>query len=110
MEATLEVKPLSVNQCYTGKRYKTKAYRKYAKLVSLMLPKGKLPESPYKIEFEFGFSNVLSDVDNPIKNLQDLIYKKYGFDDREVYEIRAVKKIVKKGKEYIKFKIESHTS
>lgn len=105
MEANLNIKPLSINEAYTGRRFKTESYRKYSKLVSLMLPKKKLEEPPYKIEFEFGFSNVCSDVDNPIKLIQDILQKKYGFNDKDVFEINAKKVIVKKGKEYIKLKV-----
>jgi len=72
----------------------------------LMLPTSRLPEPPYRIYYEFGFSNKLSDYDNPIKATQDCLQKKYGFNDNEIYEAYIRKRVVKKGKEYVKIKIE----
>lgn len=71
-----------------------------------MLPAMRLPEPPYKIYYEFGFSNKLSDFDNPCKPLGDVLQKKYGFNDKEIYEAHIRKQIVKKGQEYIKIRIE----
>ena len=39
MEVFLNVKPLSVNQCWQGRRYKTKAYKQYEKALLQILPK-----------------------------------------------------------------------
>jgi len=38
---------------------------------------------------------------------EDALVNKYGFDDRNVYEIHLIKVAVTKGSEYIKFKIET---
>jgi Holliday junction resolvase RusA-like endonuclease len=103
----IDVKPLSVNETWKGKRYKTNAYLSYEKLLMYLLPKIEIPKAPYLIKFEFGFSSKGSDWDNPIKPLQDVLQKKYGFNDKDVYEAVVSKKIVKKGEEYLKFKIES---
>lgn len=105
-ETYLAVKPLSVNEAWQGRRFKTDKYEAYERLVYYMLPAGKLPEPPYKIYYEFGFSNERCDYDNPCKPLGDILQKKYHFDDSEIYEAHIVKKIVKRGKEYIKIKIE----
>ena len=101
----IEIKPLSVNQAWQGKRYKTEAYKVYEKSLLYILPKIQLPEPPFLIEFEFGFSNVLSDWDNPIKPLQDVLQKKYHFDDKDVFKAIVTKVKVPKGKDYLKFKI-----
>lgn len=94
------IKPLSVNECWQGKRFKTKAYKDYERELILCLPQKDIPEPPYKIRFEFGLSNSLSDWDNPIKPLQDILQKKYGFNDKDIFEacIRKIK--VPKGQEY----------
>jgi len=54
-----------------------------------------------RVEFFFGFSNKASDLDNPVKLLMDIAQKKYGFDDKMVYEMNVRKCIVKKGEEFI---------
>ena len=101
----LNIKPLSVNKCWQGKRFKTPAYKSYEKHLLLILKPLKLPEPPYKINYEFGFSSKLADIDNPVKPFQDILCKKYGFDDRSINEINIKKIIVPKGNEYIKFQI-----
>jgi Holliday junction resolvase RusA-like endonuclease len=53
----------------------------------------------------FGFSSKLSDIDNCLKTFIDCLVKKYGVDDRYIYELHVFKTLVKKGEEYIKFKI-----
>lgn len=103
----LLIKPLSVNAVWQGKRFKTKLYKQYEKDVSLMLRNKKLPKPPYRIYLEFGFSNKLSDIDNPVKPFMDILQKRYNFNDRDVYEMILKKVDVKKGKDYIKWHIES---
>lgn len=104
----IEVKPLSVNNAWRGKRYKTPAYNIYQHSVGYLLPKIKMPEPPFQVNYEFGFSNPSSDLDNPVKMITDILQNKYNFDDRDIYKMVMVKKIVPKGKEYIKFKIEHY--
>lgn len=101
----INIKPLSVNEAWQGKRFKTGKYKKYEKDVLFLLPKIKMPEPPYEIFFEFGFSNILSDFDNPVKPITDILQKKYLINDRDIVKASITKVIVKKGNEYIKFKI-----
>ena len=99
----LNIKPLSVNQVWQGKRFKTPKYKSYERLLLLELKPLKLPKAPYLIKYKFGFSSKLSDLDNPVKPLQDILCKKYGFDDRDIFKIIIEKEIVKKGSEYLEF-------
>lgn len=102
---TIPIKPLSVNECWQGRRFKTDKYREYEKKVLLMLPKMMLPDPPYMICFVFGVSSSLCDYDNPIKPTQDIIVKKYGFDDRQIHRALIDKVLVPKGSEYFKFNL-----
>lgn len=102
----IDIKPLSVNQAWKGTRYKTDKYKRFEFTVLLMLPKLKLPEPPYKLSLVFGFSNNASDLDNPVKMFQDIMAKKYGFNDKQIVELNIKKEIVKKGAEFIWFNIE----
>ncbi len=101
----ISIKPLSVNQVWQGKRFKTQKYKSYEKEVLLLLPMIKVPKPPYKVYYEFGMSSSLSDWDNPIKPFQDILQKKYGIDDRDIYEANVKKVKTIKGQEYIKFDI-----
>jgi len=102
----VKVKPTSVNECYSGRRHSTAKYKQYKRDVLIQLKPMKLPEPPYKVAYEFGFSSRGSDIDNYVKNFQDILQKYYKFNDNAIYEMNVIKKIVKKGDEYIKFKIE----
>ncbi len=101
----INIKPLSVNTAWQGKRFKTPAYNGYEKLLLHLLKPIKLPPKPFEIWFEFGFSNQASDVDNPCKPLMDILQKKYKFNDKDVIWLHLHKVIVPKGQEFISFKI-----
>ena len=102
----INYKPLSVNEAWQGKRFKTKAYKDYEKNLMLLLPNIVINENAkLKITFTFGFSNIQSDIDNPVKLLIDIFQKKYKFNDSHVWEISLKKEKVEKGKEFIDFDI-----
>jgi Holliday junction resolvase RusA-like endonuclease len=102
----LNEKPLSVNEAWQGKRFKTPAYKVYEETILLSMPKGKIDaEQMLRVEFFFGFSKKASDLDNPVKLLLDIAQKKYGFNDKNVYELNVRKCIVKKGDEFIQMGI-----
>jgi len=107
MNYTLQIKPLSVNECFKGKRYRTIKYDVFIRNCLLILPKTILipDEKNIKLAVEFGFSSKASDIDNCCKSFIDCLVKKYKVDDRFIYEMHVFKSIVKKGNEYIKFKI-----
>ena len=104
----LNIKPLSVNNCWQGKRFKTPEYKKYERDLLLMLPKKTFKFDKFSIEIEFGFSTTLADIDNPLKPFLDILQKKYNINDRDVYSLTVSKKVVPKGSEYIKFKISQY--
>ena len=101
----IEIKPLSVNCAYKGRRFKTQKYDAFIYEMLLRLPKITLPKSPYSIDIVLGYSSRASDIDNGLKSLLDCLVKKYDFDDREIYQMNVKKEIVKKGSEFIKFEI-----
>ena len=99
------IKPLSVNQAWQGKRFKTPEYKGFEKQLLLMLKKIKVPEGKLLLRATFGLSSKNADWDNPIKPFQDVLQKKYGFDDRRIYRGEIEKVDVEKGKEFIEFQI-----
>lgn len=103
----IDIKPLSANEAFNGRKIKSPKYKSFQKLLLLLLPKDNIPnKTPLKIYYEFGFSNLQSDIDNAIKQTTDVISLKYGFNDMYVMELNVKKVKVEKGFEYIKFKIE----
>lgn len=107
MNYTLKIKPLSVNEAFQGKRFKTDKYNCFIQKMHFLLPMSILipDEKNIKLAIEFGFSSKASDIDNCLKTFIDCLVKKYSFDDRQIYELHVFKTIVKKGDEFIKFKV-----
>jgi len=101
----LNIKPLSVNKAWQGRRFKTNDYKRFERDLLLILPSIDVSKSKLKLSLEFGFSNKSSDLSNPLKLVEDILAKKYGFNDRMIYQISMEKEIVKKGQEYIKFNL-----
>lgn len=106
----INFKPISLNEAYSGKRYKTEYCKAFVKAVTLMVKPQKMPEPPYKISFIFGVSNMGADWDNPVKLSQDCIAKKLMFNDRLIHKGEAEKVLVPKGQEFIMWKLEHHVS
>jgi len=107
MNHKISLKPLSVNEAFKGRRFKTDKYDLFIRNCLLLLPKTiSIPnETSIKLAIEFGFSSKASDIDNCCKSFIDCLVKKYKVDDRFIYELHVFKSIVKKGEEYINFKI-----
>ncbi len=103
----VDIKPLSVNSAWQGRRFKSPAYTAFTKEVMFRLNKIKitLPEPPYQIRFKFGFSSSASDWDNCIKPAQDCLATKYGFNDKLIRKGIVETELVKKGQEYFAFEI-----
>lgn len=103
----IPIKPLSINEAFKGRRFKTQKYDTFIKSMSILLPEITLPPAPYSIDIVLGYSSRASDIDNGLKSLLDCLVKQYDFDDREIYKMNVKKEIVKKGFEFIKFEIKS---
>jgi Holliday junction resolvase RusA-like endonuclease len=102
----IEIKPLSVNQAWQGKRFKTPRYKQYEKDLMLLLPYKSIGKGKIKIDIVFGFSNSASDIDNPLKPFLDILQKKYLINDKQIYHLIVKKTITKKGSEFINFEID----
>lgn len=99
----VDIKPLSVNRCWQGRRFKTKEYKSYEKEMLLKLKRLPMPPPPYEIAIVFFMSNIMSDLDNPVKPFLDLLQKKYSFNDRSIMKMSVEKRKCLKGNERISF-------
>lgn len=104
MIINLKVKPLSVNEAWRGRRFKTDAYKAYEKKVLSMLPNIEIKEFK-QIKITYGFSNMMSDIDNPTKLVLDIMQKKYGVNDRDLIYLVLHKEKVSKGSEFIEIEM-----
>lgn len=105
----INIKPLTINKAWRGgRRFKTGEYLQYEKDLSLLLPNFDIPEGKLQVEYVFGLSNKNSDYDNCIKQFQDVISKKYNFNDNRIYRAIISKEDVRKGDEFIRFYIHEY--
>ena len=102
----IDIKPISVNQVWQGRRFKTPKYKSYEMEMLLKLPNIKNDLNGHlRLDIVFGFSSKASDIDNPLKPFLDCLQKKYSINDNQIYELSVKKEIVKKGNEFINFEI-----
>jgi Holliday junction resolvase RusA-like endonuclease len=101
----INIKPLSVNQAWQGKRFKTNLYKQYEHDVLLLLPKIKIIEPPYRLNLIVGFSNKASDIDNVLKPFLDILQKKYGINDKHIEVLYIEKQVVTKNNDFISFEL-----
>ena len=99
----IKIKPLSVNQAWQGKRFKTPAYKSYEEELLFKLPALEIPDGNLALTINVAFSNKQSDLDNILKPFLDILQKKYGFNDSRIYQLNVTKLICKKGAEFIGF-------
>ncbi len=104
----INIKPISVNTCWQGRRFKTKAYKAYEQELLYILPKITLPKDKLEISIEVGLSSLLADLDNIAKPFLDILQKKYLFNDNKIYRLIMHKVKVKKKNEYIAFNIKQY--
>lgn len=103
---TIKIKALSVNRAFQGRRFKTPIYIAYEREMLYLLPKsiGKIPEK-IELHYVFGVSSKSADVGNLEKLATDILCKKYGFNDKNIYKIVMEREDVEKGKEFVAFEI-----
>lgn len=102
----IKIKPLSVNGAWQGRRFKTPEYEAYEQECLYKLPKLIVPSDKHlSLCMKVGLSNVQSDLSNSLKCFEDILQKKYDFNDRNIYKIIMLRDVVEKGGEYIDFNI-----
>jgi Holliday junction resolvase RusA-like endonuclease len=113
LEVRLSQKPFSANKMHYAKFKKdTKEYREFKSDIHHLLAERTYDfdsEDKFKLSLVVGYSSKLSDLDNAFKPLLDSMQLAMGFDDRQVFEIEALKDHTKKGDEYIMVRLEKIT-
>src|SRR3990167_10343001 len=97
----IQIKPLSVNRVWQGRRFKTPDYKAYEREMILLLPKKKIPQGRLFLRLTVGVSSKNSDIDNPVKPILDILQKKYLFNDKKIYLMEVEKVDVEKEEEFI---------
>jgi len=98
------IKPLSVNKAWQGKRFKTSEYKQFEKDFSMLIKAQKMKKhlGCVRIDIGFSFKNSLSDIDNCLKPIFDVLVKNEIIkDDRFIVRLNVSKSISKNDFFYI---------
>jgi len=109
---TIPIKPISTNQLFQGRRFKTKEYNAFLQAALYFAPKVRMIKGTVSVKLDFFIKNVArSDVDNLLKGTLDLIVKAgYIEDDRYIYHLKARKfKVEEEANERIELRIKHLT-
>ena len=103
----IDIKPMSANQCWQGRRFKTKEYKIWGEQISWLLKDYPKKEPPYLIEVTF---HTNQDLDNCLKSFLDSL-QDAGIitNDRYVEKIVAVKQKCKRNEEFIEFEVKRNS-
>lgn len=91
----INIKPLSVNKAWQGRRYKTGDYKTYEKELLLRLPYLEIPKGNLRLQIIVTYKNKSSDIDNCLKPFLDILQKRYDFDDSRIHKLEVEKKVSK---------------
>ena len=106
-------KPFSVNEAWQGRRYRTPLYTKFAldvgRLIRRIRPQKPAADAPVFAHYVWGFSNSQSDIDNPVKPFQDVLFDTWQMKskDHQVQFMIVEKTKTKKGQEFIGFHVDA---
>jgi Holliday junction resolvase RusA-like endonuclease len=90
---TLNIKPISTNQLFQGRRFKTKKYDDFIATALSLMPKREIVKGKIGMNIDFYFKTAeRSDIDNLLKAILDSIVKAgYIEDDRFIWEMKIKK-------------------
>lgn len=93
MKIDLDLKPLSLNNCFRGRRFDTTAKKQYDRTLQLLLPKVRVEGPYYTVTLRFFLKRCFGgDLDNLAKVLIDnIVDKGIISNDRNVTEIHLYK-------------------
>lgn len=94
----ISIKPISINSCFQGRRFRTTTFKKWQEAVIYSLPKAVSDKKSIAITIYLYLKNPLrSDIDNYIKPIIDCIVKRGIIrDDRYIKYLEVIKKQNKK--------------
>ena len=89
----IDIKPISTNSCWQGRRFRTIEFKKWQEAVIYALPDKKVKGKKLKVHIDLYFQHPLKmDADNYVKAILDCVVKKKIIeDDRYIFEL-SVKK------------------
>jgi Holliday junction resolvase RusA-like endonuclease len=93
MKLKIETGPLSVNKCYSGKRFKTKLYKVMEEHIGYLIGQGTCPEGELVVLYIFYVKNYKrADVTNMVKVVEDILVKLGWITDDRFVKLEIVAK------------------
>lgn len=94
----IDIKPISINASFQGRRFKTSLCNDYEKELWVLLPKKPMIKGEVEIWFDFFLVNYAkTDISNLVKVTEDILVKKgYFEDDRKIVKMHLSKEKSKK--------------
>ena len=108
----VNIKAMSVNDAWKGRRFPTDLYEVFREKVSLLLRKKDTPKVDTGkgwlfAHYRWGISTMgKSDTDNPCKQFQDVLFDRYGLKDVRVRFLILEKVKAEKGEEFIDWEVQ----
>ena len=104
-------KPMSVNEAWQGRRFRTPTYKQFRKDVTPLLHASRVSsvpkDKPLFVHYVFGVSNMGADIDNPCKPITDILFDFLGVNDNRIEKMFIEKVKTDKGKEFIGFHVDT---
>lgn len=93
IQTEIEIKPLSVNKAWQGKRFKTQDYKSFEQEFLYTIGKHKMVKGEIEVVLEFYIKNdKATDIDNCVKTCLDCIVKAGMIeDDRKIRHLDIYK-------------------
>ena len=89
------IKPLSMNRAYQGRKFKTVEYKEYEAHLLETLPNRKIPNDKFlEVEILLNLTKTSYsrfDVDNAVKPILDILQKRYNFNDSKILKLKVEK-------------------
>ena len=96
---------MTVNRAWKGRRFRSNFYaafrRDILRLLARLKPQKPRKDAPLFVHYRWGVSNIRTDVDNPTKPFQDILFDYWDLNDEKINFLILEKKKVAKGEEYI---------
>lgn len=93
IEHYLPIKPISVNECWQGRRYATEKYKKFTADMLKIMPREKMINGFVEVEILVGLKSLVrGDIDNFCKPIIDcLVKRRWIADDRYIQNLKISK-------------------
>lgn len=93
----IPIKPISVNQCWQGRRFATNKYKDFTKDMLRVMPNQIIVKGNIELKIKLNLKSLLrGDIDNFVKPIVDCVVKKGWIEDDRFIQNLEVEKMKSK--------------